>query len=1240
MKRKSVFRPCVVTLEDRLAPGSLLTASSLDFGAVLLEGSRLDAPDQRGWQVNSRPSRASFPSEGADDAPSLRIVALANPPTSGIGREADFRGATVMDQGTNASGETPTAWNWDIGNNPFATDILNEANRPTQTKPAFHPSATTGTMAEGGTSTLVGAGAAPSFSPTIRVAAVSAITATPAATSTGVSSVNFKTEASSPTGGHDPYLDYVNGDSYTPDTGMDRQTFMARYRATHQNAPLDGPGRASPGGATTGSPDPGASGPYAVTTQQYDFGDTAFQPTDFVGLPGSPRVELDAEVKAPTDLSNGPFPLIVLMHGRHATTYDPTTNAAFLEWPPAGNHRSIPSYLGYEYLADSLASNGYVVVSIGANGINSRDNNVNDLGALARAELMQRHFNIWNDLSTGSGVVQPFGIAPFGTRFVGEVNMQDIGIMGHSRGGEGVVKSYLYNQSLGSPYGIQAVFALAPVDFNRPVINNVPEAILLPYNDGDVSDLQGAHFYDDARYNVAGDSAAKYTYLVHGANHNFYNSIWTPGGFPAGASDDGQAGPPTRLTPAQERGTGLALMSGFFRAYLGGESQFQPFLRGDVAPPPSAQVTKNQLYTSYQPADNGSRLDVNRLVNPSTLITNTLGGAVNTNGLDTYRVYGDTAAGETGFIFPGEPSTKFPHTIPSARSARSGMSQLQVAYTGAGAYYENDIPAVNEDVSGFYALQFRAGVVFTDTTHNPVGQPQDFSVTLTDALGDSYSTQVSTWSNALYFPPGGATVHQVLSTVRVPLAAFVYGGVDLTQVTQVEFDFDQRTSGSYLLDDLAFTDPNNLYAGPYVQSNSPGGVVTFNTPIDPASFTPDQVTVIGPSGEDVPVNAVTVDPSSPSTRFTISFAATVGGDYTATIGPNVTDLNGTPMDQDFDGIPGEVTDSAVVTFTVAAPQVTSFVRAGRTQDPATSVRVTFNEPINPDTFTPDQVTSFTDPNGTAIAVSGVAPVGGTNNTQFDVTFPQQTTTGVYTMVVGPDIYDTFGIRMAAAFRGTFGIIPQYSASGVTYENNDINGQTGTQAVTFTSGSQYADDDFGPINLGTDSFGYYGSTFTGANQLFVSSNGLITFRNGNSAFTNTNLTATPLEAAIAPLWSDWIKAATDSGGPMILYKFQDVSGGGRRLIIEWNQIHHFPTTPRQITFQAILTLNTGGTPGDIYFNYLDIDTGASDPNREGLTSAVGIKDAGPQDPNTGSRTLVSFNAANPLVGTRKEIRLHL
>jgi hypothetical protein len=557
----------------------------------------------------------------------------------------------------------------------------------------------------------------------------------------------------------------------------------------------------SAGAGVTFAQDPGTPGPLAVTREEYNFGDTAFQPTDFPG-----PVELLASIHSPTNLSGGPFPVIVLLHGRHATCFK--GGSQLLQWPCTFNgSQPIPSYQGYDYVAEVLASHGYVVVSVSANGVNARDNSVFDLGALARAELLQKHLDILNGFNTTGG-------APFGTKFVGKFDMTRVGTMGHSRGGEGVVRHYVLNNDLGAPYGIKAVFPLAPVDFNRFVVNNAALNVLLPYCDGDVADLQGVHFYDDARYNVPGDLAPKHYVLVMGANHNFYNTIWSPGSssFPGAANDwlafvqgghsDSQCGSVPgnrRLTEAQQRGTGLAYMSAFFRAYVGGESQFIPILTGDAPPPPSAATT--DLFVSYHAPDNPAlRLDVNRLLNDTNLTLNFLGGAVTQLGLTPYDLCGGEAP-QPPTCLPGQPNVRQPHTTPSARSPLRGLSQLRTGWNNFTGNYRNDVPPSFGNVSGYQAVQFRVSVNFADA-RNIEGLAQDFRVRLTDASGSSASVRVSDVSGALYFPPGDIVPKVVLNTVRIPLSAF--GGVNLNNVRSVQFTFDQRLQGAILVTDVAF----------------------------------------------------------------------------------------------------------------------------------------------------------------------------------------------------------------------------------------------------------------------------------------------------------------------------------------------------------------------------------------------------------------------------------------------------
>ncbi|HEY0169464.1 MAG TPA: hypothetical protein VGB98_00305 [Pyrinomonadaceae bacterium] len=557
--------------------------------------------------------------------------------------------------------------------------------------------------------------------------------------------------------------------------------------------------------ASAQTPDPGTAGPLAVTRAEYDYGNLAFQPA---GFPSA--VELKASVHYPTALAGGPYPLIVFMHGRHATCYRGST--ATLRWPCRSTETVIPSYQGYDYIAQNLASNGYIVVSVSANGINAYDNNVTDLGMQARAELIQRHLQQWNTFNTA-------GAAPFGTRFVGKVNLQRVGTMGHSRGGEGVVKHYAYNASLGSPYGVKAVLPLAPVNFNRTVANRVPLSVVLPYCDGDVNDNQGVHFYDDARYNVAGDAAPKHTIQVMGGNHNYFNTVWTPGMFPAGTADDwgyttgggndaqcGTVAGNHRLTSAQQRGVGLTYISATMRAYAGAESQFLPYLTGEAAPPPSALT--NEIHVSYHAPDTAAtRRDVNRLLTSTNLTTNTLGGATTQAGVTPHDLCGGASPQPQHCLPSTQATTRQPHTTVSARATTvRGLSQLRTGWSAITAAYANDLPLGARDVSGFRWLTFRVGVNFADT-RNPSGIGQNFTVVLTDGAGATSSVTVASYADVLFYPPGsvGPVPKILLNTARLPVSAF--SGVNLSDIRTVRFKFDQSPSGALLISDVAFASP-------------------------------------------------------------------------------------------------------------------------------------------------------------------------------------------------------------------------------------------------------------------------------------------------------------------------------------------------------------------------------------------------------------------------------------------------
>jgi hypothetical protein len=133
------------------------------------------------------------------------------------------------------------------------------------------------------------------------------------------------------------------------------------------------------------------------------------------------------------------------------------------------------------------------------------------------------------------------------------------------------------------------------------------------------------------------------------------------------------------------------------------------------------------------------------------------------------------------------------------------LNQLRFGWNDLTATYQNDIPAGSGNVSVYRALQFRAGVNFTDVRNAPA-TPQDLTIVLVDGLGRVATARAGAFSSALFYPPGqvAAVPKVVLNTVRVPLTAFT--GIDQTDVRSIVFQFDQRSQGALLVTDIAFAD--------------------------------------------------------------------------------------------------------------------------------------------------------------------------------------------------------------------------------------------------------------------------------------------------------------------------------------------------------------------------------------------------------------------------------------------------
>jgi hypothetical protein len=516
-----------------------------------------------------------------------------------------------------------------------------------------------------------------------------------------------------------------------------------------------------------------------VTRAVYHLGNRAFQPSDVGG-----KVELTAAVHYPTGLPAGPYPLVLFMHGNHSTCF--RGERVRFEWPCSDRFRPLPNYAGYDYIAARLAARGYVVASVSANGINVLGERTPDTGMRQRGELLDRHLELWRRWSRTGG-------RPFGSTFVDAVDLSRIGTMGHSRGGEGVVWHRIVDEERAHPFGIDAVLALAPVDFTRARINETAFAVVLPYCDGDVFDLQGVHFFDDSRYAVPGDEAPKHTVTIFGANHNFFNTVWTPAsGYPGAFNDRAMPCRRPLAAPAQRR-VGASYVIGFFRRYLGGEIELDPIWTGASAAP---GIPRRQSLVSYlAPSEPAKRLDLTRFTLRRDLRRTRQGGRVVAEGLSLRRWCRDT------FRKP------CPRSRGSFADIHDALSRGVLGWRGHGGVLRLWIPSGEGNVAGFDALQFRT-VPSPGYRANRTLAYQDLAVALVDGSGNSAEVLASEVGNeALAYPLRGRHQlgHVILNQLRFPLSRFV--GVDLTDVRAVELRFSRTQRGVIDIADLAFSAP-------------------------------------------------------------------------------------------------------------------------------------------------------------------------------------------------------------------------------------------------------------------------------------------------------------------------------------------------------------------------------------------------------------------------------------------------
>ena len=337
------------------------------------------------------------------------------------------------------------------------------------------------------------------------------------------------------------------------------------------------------------------------------------------------------------------------------------------------------------------------------------------------------------------------------------------------------------------------------------------------------------------------------------------------------------------------------------------------------------------------------------------------------------------------------------------------------------------------------------------------------------------------------------------------------------------------------------------------------------------------------------------------------------------------------------------------------PVVVAHDPVGQYPAAAAAVDFVFSRPMDRASFSVSQdVVSFTGPTGADLR-GQITGFSWPDDRTLRVAFARQPALGAYAMTIGPNVLGAGNAapmdqdgdevpgeasdRYAATFTVDDRLGPDafgYEARAVPLENVDL--ARGGAGVTTLLDDH--DDAAAAVPLGGNTFNFYGVTYGGNGSLYVSSNGLIVFGSTTAAYANADLTHDPTQPAIAVLWDDLLANVTAADS--VLAKFEDKTGDGTadRLVIEWSDVrrHADPGAAASVTmtFQAILSLNTGAAPGAIVFNYRDIDTGSHYAN--GADATVGIKAGGDQT-SAGRRLLVSRDRGNhPFVATGRAVQI--
>jgi dienelactone hydrolase len=610
---------------------------------------------------------------------------------------------------------------------------------------------------------------------------------------------------------------------------------------------------------TLRAPDPGLRGPYGVLTLYYgngtdknrlEYRDSVSLITDVVDASKlvhlgssagsrnrywgfSPKeMPLNARVWYPD--GDGPFPLVLVVHGNH--------NMKDFSDP------------GYDYLGELLASRGYILASVDENFINGGIRGEND----ARGWFLLKHLEAFEDFNQEAG-----------NPFEGKVDMDNIALIGHSRGGEAVANAAAFNRLTYYPddaslefsfdYGIKGIISIAPVDGQylptgrKVVVEDVSYLTFHGSHDGDVTSFHGLRIYDRLKFNESDLFNFKSAIYVYRANHGQWNTVWGShdGGPRSGRSLDLRG----LIDAEDQRRFSEIYVSAFLDVVLKGDKQYLPIFRDHRVIggwlPSTMYITRFET-SGFRPlATFEEDIDITAGTEPGVLLK---GDSLETwkeelLGLRSSNRNNTSASQENQAVTIGwnnrisgsdttrhGPPAKYSVELPRGLSERWQLSEGHTLDFMLGP--TNSVPTPRGDPDTASSDEESDGRdeegARGSSTGDEVEPEVDLSVELEDAMGRVARVTLSdygpirrpldTWILRRADQERARFADHwelILQTYSIPLGDFKAEnqGLDLGQLMKIRFVFDRVHAGEVSIDQIGFSDLDSAFLGARVERN-------------------------------------------------------------------------------------------------------------------------------------------------------------------------------------------------------------------------------------------------------------------------------------------------------------------------------------------------------------------------------------------------------------------------------------